>query len=358
MKKLFIVLMILFLGTCVYCAENVVLPAQKGVVQEINYVDGENNQVKQDVSVKVLTGEFRGQTVFLENMLTGNPAYDILLSKGDRVVLHVEPVSEFVQDVDDVEFFISDIERERGIYVFSFIFFALLLAIGRKKGLLSFLSILATVGLIFFALTPMILNGVSPILASLIICVLATIVTVYLVGGFNRKSTSAVLGTILSVAMAALLSLLAVKIASLTGFAGEESMFLYTARSDLDFEGILSASVILAALGAVMDTSVSIASTVNEIYQTDNELSVKDLFTSGMNVGKDIIGTMSNTLILVYLGSSLPLVLLSNNIDLTKFFNLNQVATEITSALVGSIVILVCVPITAIISAYFIKRKK
>ena len=105
-----------------------------------------------------------------------------------------------------------------------------------------------------------------------------------------------------------------------------------------------------------MDTAVSIASTINEIYLTDNNLSVKQLFKSGMNVGRDIIGTMSNTLILVYLGSSLPLVLLSSNIDMVKFFNLNQVATEILSAIVGSIAILACVPITAAISAFMIKK--
>ena len=140
------------------------------------------------------------------------------------------------------------------------------------------------------------------------------------------------------------------------GFAGEENMFLYTARPDLSFTGILAASMIIAALGALMDTAVSIASTVNEIFETDKNLTVKQLFKSGMNVGRDIIGTMSNTLILVYLGSSLPLVLLSNNIDMNKFFNLNQVATEILSALIGSIAILFCVPITAIVAAYLIKK--
>ena len=116
--------------------------------------------------------------------------------------------------------------------------------------------------------------------------------------------------------------------------------------------------MIIAALGALMDTSVSIASTINEIYETNKSLTIKQLFISGMNVGRDIIGTMSNTLILVYLGSSLSLVLLANNIDMQKFFNLNQVATEISSALIGSIAILMCVPITAIISAYLIKHQK
>ncbi len=358
MKKFLITFFIFICGLAGFALDKNVLPAENGTVETVQYTDIDAEQTKQDVTVKITSGMFKGQKVLLENMLTGNPAYDIMLSKGDRVVLHVEPNVEFVEDIDDVNFFISDIERVRGLYVFSLLFFALLLAIGQKKGFLSFLSIIATVGLIFFGMTPMILNGVSPILAALIVSVLSTVITVYLVGGFNYKSLSAILGTVLSLGLAAILSLLAVKISSLTGFAGEETMFLYTARPDLDFTGILSACMMLAALGAVMDTAVSIASTVNEIYQTDKNLSVKALFTSGMNVGKDVIGTMSNTLILVYLGSSLPLVLLSSNIDLNKFFNLNQVASEISSALIGSIAILVCVPITAIISAYLIKTRQ
>ena len=205
---------------------------------------------------------------------------------------------------------------------------------------------------------PVILIGFSPLWASVIIGILSTIITLYLVGGLNSKSSSAILGTSISLIFAGILSAIAIHLAHLTGFAGEESLFLFASRPDLDFTGILSASMIIAALGALMDTSVSIASTINEIHETDNSLSVAQLFKSGMNVGKDIIGTMSNTLILVYLGSSLPLVLLSSNIDLYKFFNLNQVATEILSALTGSIAILACVPITAIITAFFIKRFK
>ena len=362
MKKI-IIIILMFTGLAIPAIAdgNKVLPAEKGLVENIEYIDniqgGDQNQIKQDVTVKILTGKFKGETVELDNMLTGNPAYDIMLSKGDRVVLHVEPRVEFIEDIEDVEFFISDIERVNAIYIFTGIFFLMLLLIGRKKGILSFISIVATVALIFFALTPMILHEVSPILASLIVCILSTVITIYLVGGLNFKSTSAILGSIVSVGFAAALSILSIKLATLTGFAGEEPMFLYTARPDLDFTGILSASMMLAALGAVMDTAVSIASTINEIYLTDKNLTIKDLFKSGMNVGRDIIGTMSNTLILVYLGSSLPLVLLSNNIDLNKFFNLNQVATEITSALIGSIAILACVPVTAIISAYLIKTK-
>ena len=102
---------------------------------------------------------------------------------------------------------------------------------------------------------------------------------------------------------------------------------------------------------------MSIASTVNEIFSIDNTKTVKELFISGMNVGRDIIGTMANTLILVYLGGSLPLLLLASNIDLQKFINLNQVVTEISSALIGSCAIVICVPATAIVAANLVRKR-
>lgn len=363
MKKLFIILL-LFLGIPTLADENkAVLPSETGIVESIKYEDAENlNQgestTKQLVTVKVLTGNFKGTKRLIENMLTGNPAYDINLTKGNKVVLHVEPNSDTITTPEDVDFFIADLKRDNQIFVFTGIFFILLLLIGKKKGFTSIISIISTIALIFFMLLPMILNGFCPIASAVLTGIISTVITIYLVGGLNSKSSSAIIGTSISLIFAGALSMLAIYFAHLTGFAGEENMFLYTARPDLSFTGILSASMIISALGALMDTAVSIASTVNEIFETDKSLSVKQLFKSGMNVGRDIIGTMSNTLILVYLGSSLTLVLLSSNIDMNKFFNLNQVATEILSALTGSIAILFCVPITAIIAAYLIKKQK
>lgn len=363
MKKLFIILL-LFLGIPTLADENkTVLPSETGIVESIKYEDAENlNQgestTKQLVTVKVLTGNFKGTKRLIENMLTGNPAYDINLTKGNKVVLHVEPNSDTITTPEDVDFFIADLKRDNQIFVFTGIFFILLLLIGKKKGLTSIISIISTIALIFFMLLPMILSGFCPIASAVLTGIISTVITIYLVGGLNSKSSSAIIGTSISLIFAGALSMLAIYFAHLTGFAGEENMFLYTARPDLSFTGILSASMIISALGALMDTAVSIASTVNEIFETDKTLSVKQLFKSGMNVGRDIIGTMSNTLILVYLGSSLTLVLLSSNIDMNKFFNLNQVATEILSALTGSIAILFCVPITAIIAAYLIKKQQ
>lgn len=364
MKKLLLLGFILFGLICPAFAEDKAeLPSETGVVENIQYEDVQDlqqgdNSVKQIALVKVLSGKFKGTERLIDNMLTGNPAYDINLQKGDKVILHVERKTDDIITADDVDFFIADIKRDTALIWISALFVALLLLIGRKKGLYSLISIVATVALIFFMLMPMILHGFCPIASAVLVGILSTIITIYLVGGLNSKSSSAIIGTSLSLVFAGGLSLITIYLAHLTGFAGEESMFLYSAHPELDFQGLLSASMIIAALGALMDTGVSIASAINEIYETDKTLSVKQLFTSGMNIGKDVIGTMSNTLILVYLGSALPLVLLSNNIDLQKFFNLNQVATEISSAIIGSIAILLCVPLTAIISAYLIKNQK
>lgn len=335
-----------------------VLPSEVGQVQSVETFGdtpisstGELKQVKQSVDIKVLTGPHKGEKTIIENMLMGNPAYDIKLKKGDKVILHAE------QADGGVNFFIADKQRTDALYFLTGLFIILLLAVGRKKGLYSLVSILITLGLIFFVLTPLILHGMNPVLATVLICVMSSVIAIYLVGGLNSKSTAAILGTVLSLSFAGLLSIFSIKFASLTGFSTEESMFLFSAHPHLNFVGVLASAMIIGALGAVMDIGMSIASTVNELYSSSPEMTMKDLFHSGMNVGRDIIGTMANTLILAYLGGALSLVLLSNNIDLQKFFNLNQVATEISSALIGSIAIVLCVPITAIIAAYLIKKQ-
>lgn len=355
MKK-FIVLFFMFLIGITSCyatdSDMKILPSQRGVVLNVDYVDIEEgiSQVKQVAEIKLKGGELNGAIISLDNMLTGNPYYEINLKKGMNVLLHVEDSSE------GKVFSIEDIERSNVLLLLSIIFCALLVYVGRKKGIYSLISIALTCFLILNVLSPLILFGINPILATILICLFSTAITMYFVGGFNRKSTSATIGCTLSLIVAGILSLLTVKLANLTGFSNEHSMFLYSAHPELNFLAIAVSTMILATLGAVMDVAMSIASTINEIYTVDNSKTVKELFSCGMNVGRDIIGTMANTLILVYLGSSLPLILLASNIDLQKFINLNQVVTEISSALIGSSAIVICVPITAIVASQLIKN--
>lgn len=356
---LFTICCLLLAHTPVLAIENNAspLPSQIGQVLSVeNFkeiapsAEGELKQTRQSVEIKILSGSHKGEKIIIDNVLTGNPAYDINLKNNDKVILHVE------QTNGNVSYFVEDKYRAGGLYLLTGLFFLLLLVVGGKKGFFSLLSILTTLGLIFWMLTPLVLSGVNPVLATVLTCLLASVISIYLVGGINAKSSSAILGTVLSLVFAAILSILSIKLVNLNGFASEQYMYLAAAHADLNLLEVLASAMIIGSLGAVMDIGMSISSTVNELFTSNSDMDVRALFFSGMNVGKDIIGMMANTLILAYLGGSLALVLLSNSIDFQKFFNLNQVAVEISSALIGSIGIVLCVPITAIISAILIKK--
>lgn len=360
MKKLFLLLIMILIPIHAKAIEEPeILPSETGIVESVKYenVNNETIQGKQIVNIKLLSGEFSGEKIETENILTGNPYYDIKLKKNTRVILHAEEDSS-----GGITYSIEDVKRSDSLLWLSLIFCGLLIYVGKRKGFYSLFSIGLTVLLITHCLSPLILIGLSPVLSAILICIVSTVITMYLVGGFNAKSSAASAGTILSLIFAGLLSYITICTASLTGFSSETSMFLYNTHPQLDFVGITIATMVLATLGAVMDVAMSISSTINEIYVTDNTKSVKELFISGMNVGRDIIGTMANTLILVYLGGSLPLILLAGNIDLQKFINLNQVVTEVASALIGSIAIVICVPFTAAVASGMIhhhgKREK
>ncbi|MCQ2739466.1 MAG: YibE/F family protein [bacterium] len=332
-----------------------ILPSAIGKIQRIEYIDynGENDvETKQSVDIKILNGDYKGNEIRIENQLTGNPYYDIHIKEGLKVILHVE------NDNGNIIFSIEDIYRSSTLLWLSVLFGGLLVYVGKKKGLYSLVAIGLTAILILKGLSPLILFGIDPIIGTLIISLLSTAITIYFVGGFNRKSSSAIIGCLLSLIIASLLAVISVKTASLTGFTNENISFLYSSHPELNFVNLVVAIMILASLGAVMDVGMSIASTINEIYVIDNTKTFKELFVSGMNVGRDVIGTMANTLILVYLGASLPLILLANNIDMIKFINLNQIVTEIASALIGSCAIIICVPFTAFIAAKLVRKHK
>lgn len=354
MKKFIALIFIFFVSMGLSLAEDLkILPSQVGVVQNVRYVDIDNSitDVKQTADIRITNGEHKGNSILVDNMLTGNPYYDIKLKKGVKVILHVEE-----DESGELIYSIEDIQRSPILLCLSFLFCLLLVYVGRKKGLYSLVSIVMTCLLIINLLVPVILQGINPVLATILICLFATALTMFLVGGINKKSLSATIGCTLSLIIAGVFSILTVKFANLTGFSNEDSNFLFMVRPELNFLAITVSMMILATLGAVMDVAMSIASTINEIYDLNNNITTRELFVSGMNVGKDIIGTMANTLILVYLGSSLPLLLLASNIDMQKFVNLNQVVTEISSALIGSITLVICVPITAFIASHLVKR--
>ena len=314
---------------------------------------GQEHKV-QTVKVKVLSGDLKGKELVIENILSGNPAYDIPVKAGDKVVLNIEKLDNGDYDVN-----ISNLYRMPALLVLLCVFILFLFIFGGIKGFKALISLGITYFLIFYFLLPMILDNVPPLLITVLICFVSTCVTIFLISGVNLKSLSAVIGTVGGVIAAAIIAILTIKAAPLTGLPNHEAIGLWTQFPSLNYKGILASAMIVGALGAAMDVAISIASSVSEVKQANPEITTKGLIKSGMNVGKDIMGTMTNTLLLAYTGSAMFLLLLvNNNVSTIKLLNLDSIVSEITAALAGSIGLVMCIPITALVSGYLLNSGK
>nr|WP_243277798.1 YibE/F family protein [Clostridium yunnanense] len=243
-------------------------------------------------------------------------------------------------------------------YLFVIIFFALLCVIGGRKGVKSVIGLAFTFISIIFLFIPMLYRGYSPVLSSVLIIVLVTCVTLLLLNGYSAKTLSAIFGTILGVSIAAIIALIVGKLAHLTGYSTQdvETLNMISAKFNLKVEGLLLASILISSLGAVMDLSISIASSVQEVYSSNNKINKKELFTSGMNVGRDMMGTMANTLILAFAGASLNMIIIIYfyNVSYNQLINMDMVNVEIIQGLTGSLAVILTVPIIAFISSRLI----
>lgn len=314
--------------------------------------------VNQRLRVRLSSGKYRGKVITVYNQQTSSPVFNIAVKQGDAVLVALELSPNGAINGA----FIADHLRERQLLLLLVIFIVIVLAISWKHGAKAIAALLLTLVLVGGILVPGLLRGYPPILLSVITAALATGITIVVVGGWSIKSLAAILGTVGGVTLAGILALVVGKAAHLTGFGTEEAaMLLYIPQQvELDIQGILFAGIIIGALGAAMDVSISVASAVTEIKRVNPELDTSDLIASGMNVGRDIIGTMTNTLILAYTGSSLQLILIfmAYRESLLKVINLDMVASEIVRALAGSIGLVMVVPLTAFISGWFLGRQR
>ncbi len=309
----------------------------------------------QEIIVEFVSGERKGDQITVENTLSDNAAYNLIFEQGDKVVLTIETY----EDSEGEFIYISDHLRNDYILYLGIIFLVAVLIIGKWQGLRALISLALTIGSVIFILLPNILKGGNPMVWSVIISIGITIVTILLITGFTRKSAAAIIGISVGVIVAGVISyIIGVKI-KLTGLSADDAtMLMYIPQGiQFNFQHLLFAGIILGALGAVMDVGVSIASSLDEIYKANENLTRRELFNAGMNVGRDIMGTMINTLILAYTGTSIPLLLLFMAYDssMLEIMNLDTVATEIVRSLSGSIGLILTIPITAAIASFLIK---
>jgi len=310
----------------------------------------------QELKIEILSGKFKGQKLILTNSrLHGDLVYDVVAEDGMEIVLAVREREGQPPSVG-----IDTYARDRVLYILIFLFIFVLIGVGRIKGLMALISLVITGLLIAFFMLPLMFKGHSPILLAIITASIVIFLSLMLIGGFNKKSLAAIIGTSAGVVIAGIISLISGRFAHLTGITGEASeQLIYIVGSfPINIKGIMFAGIIISSLGAVMDVGMSIASVVFEIHNKAPELNKAELFKSGMNVGKDIMGTMANTLILAFAGCSLSIMILlmAYNMPYFRAINLNTVSTEIIQGLSGSIGLILTVPITSIVSALFISN--
>jgi uncharacterized membrane protein len=341
-------------------AENTQTVPLRGRVLQVENLEPEEsvrNFVKQEqlATVEITRGRYRGQQLQLLNSLMGHPLFDLYLTQGREVILWGE--------VDEAgklrQIYLQDFARDTYLYLLAGLFVLALLLVGKRKGLVTVFTLAVTVLAIFFVLLPLLKAGHSPIGVTILVASGVTLVTMAFVGGLHWKTVAAVTGTVGGVLVAGLLSLLVGGAVRLTGFSSEEAqMLLYMEGGPLDVRGLLFAGIIIGSLGAVMDVAMSIAAAVHEVRCANPRLCFRELFRSAMNVGRDVMGTMANTLILAYVGSTLPLLLLFMGYEMPwiSIINSDLVATEVVRALAGSIGLVATIPLTALMAGLLVFR--
>ncbi|MCL2426122.1 MAG: YibE/F family protein [Oscillospiraceae bacterium] len=310
--------------------------------------------VIQIVQIRILNRDLRGFEATITNTLVGND-YDIRLVRGNRISVHMELSAD-----NEPLFYFQGYDRSLPL-LFLVSFFAIcVVVLGRLKGLKALIALTITVGLVIFGLVPLLLRGYNPILLSIATCILAAIVTFSICFGVGKKSMAAIIGVSGGLLVGGIIAYLFGVVTRITGFShGDAQMLQYLPGGYVfDFRGLLFAGIIIGALGACMDVAISISSSMIEIKNHKPEISKAELIQSGFNIGKDIMGSMVNTLVLAYTGSSLATILIFVGFEMgfSEVINLESISTEIVRAIAGSLGLLFAIPIT--IFAFVLLEKK
>lgn len=329
---------------------------EKATVKEItkdNLEEDGERYGNQEVVLHIKTGSYAGQDVSAISP-NGN-----LFGAACTVGLDVIAIVS-ANDSGDPVVTVYSRDREYVVYIFVTLFILLLWIVGGKKGLKSAVCLALTFVLTVFVFFPLVYRGFSPFWAAALVCVVSTVITIFFVAGANVKSVAAIAGTAFGVLVAGILAVIFGQLAGISGYnvSEVESLLFVGQNVPIDIGGLLFSGILISTLGAVMDVGMSLASTIDEIHGKKPELSVSELFRSGINVGRDMMGTMSNTLILAFVGGSIITLMLDYCYDLSYYqlINSNNICIEIMQGLAGTIGIVLTVPFTSLLAAVLIKR--
>jgi len=304
----------------------------------------------QVIELEITSGPSVGETIEIVNDTFATQG-TVEYRGGDKVL-----VARTMDFEGEEIFYIVDFVRFDSLLIFFGFFAVLAIVIGGKWGAASLIGMAFSFLVIFRFVLPQILNGNNAILVAILGSAIIIPVTFGLSHGLNAKTVMAGVGTVITLGITGLIAAFSIDFLRLTGYGSEEGIYLRLQLGDIaNMQGILLAGVIISSLGVLDDITISQASVVRELKQANKKYGFSELYKRGMNVGRDHIASLVNTLVLVYAGASLPLMLLffNSSMDFSTIINIEMIAEEIFRTLVGSMGLILAVPITTLLSAYF-----
>lgn len=309
---------------------------------------------EQKVRVRMLTGVRKGE----ELDITSSSGY--LFGAACKPGMRVIVMQSVAGDSTVASVYTQD--REGVIYIFALIYLLALCVIGGKQGIKGCLGLIFTFFCVIFVYFPLVYLKFSPFWTAVFVCFITTLVTMYLIGGPTRKTCAATLGTLAGVVLAGISAWCFSKASGISGFnvSDIETLMTLWNTNRIQVGGLLFSGLLISCLGAVMDVAMSISSAIDEIYRQNTSLTRKELFKAGLRVGRDMMGTDSNTLILAFAGSSVSTLLLDYSYDLPyqQIINSNNIGIAIMQGLAGSFGIVLSVPFTVLICTVLFHKSK
>ncbi len=311
-------------------------------------------QPYQKVEVEITNHDLKGKKVIAElgGIFVANE--NLKVKQGDKII-----VNHLKKTDGSDQFYVGDFIRRGSLYFLALVFVVAVIIVGKWRGFNSFIGLIISFFVLLKYIIPQIVAGADPVTIAVSGSFFIIISTLYLAHGINKKTTAALLGTVISLVITALLALFFVNLSKLTGFGSEDASFLtMMPTAKINLQGILLAGIIIGALGVLDDITVSQAACVFELHEANRNLTWQELYKRGIRIGQDHIASLVNTLVLAYAGASLPLLLLfaiSGGEPISILLNREMIANEIVRTLVGSLGLVSAVPITTAISASFAK---
>lgn len=304
-------------------------------------------------TLRILDGPLAGTTKTVTFRGKDSDPQYMKYHKGDTVFIGINTINE--DDKTEVYLSLYDKDNTPGIIALVLIFVLALVAIARIRGLTAFIGLGVTIFLLFFIFVPLTMKGFPPLISAVLISLISIGVTIPIITGLSKKSLAGIIGAGSGIIIAVLLTLVVSLMIHLSGIITDELLTIfYVSNVEIDLRDVALSGMIISALGAVIDISVSISSSVYEICTVHKKIARKDAFKSALSVGKDNLGSMVNTLVMSYVGSSIALVLVislkySSDMPLLMILNNNEVLIEIVKSIVGCMGMLAAVPVTAFV---------